>query len=114
MRSGKKIPQNCLYFSCWSKKGYSIFAGLGREIRISRLATSMYENVLLKSALHGLIINTDSTSEVIPLLVQIVASRKFDGKNKGEVCANYSSIKKYTKRDICRKQYIPFFIHNRE
>ncbi len=109
MRSGKKIPQNCLYFSCWSKKGYSIFAGLGREIRISRLATSMYENVLLKSALHGLIINTDSTSEVIPLLVQIVASRKFDGKNKGEVCANYSSINKIYQKGYMQKAIYPFF-----
>lgn len=112
MSSRKNIHQNCLHFSCWSKKGYSIFAGLGREVRISRLATSMYENVLLKSASHGVIINTDASSEAILLAVWTRECEEFDSRRRGEVCPDDSSINK-PKRDILLAGVYPFFIRNK-
>lgn len=63
MKGKEFINRSCLYFSSWSKKGYSIFIGLGREVHISRLALSMYKNVLLKSVPHGVIVNTDREAE---------------------------------------------------
>ena len=57
------IFNGCLHFSSWSKKGYSVFCSLRREVKISRLATDMYRSVLLKSSRKGLIIvNTDQVN----------------------------------------------------
>lgn len=58
------LHRACLYFSQWSNKGYSIFIGLGREVRIARLALHMYGNVLLKSSTQGIIVNMDKVSDV--------------------------------------------------
>lgn len=78
-----------LFFSGWSKKGYAIFAGLGREVRIARLSVHMYKNILLKAIGNGIIINTDKSAghdsiNVAPVLtirqVTIVALAM------GEVC----------------------------
>lgn len=76
----------CLYFSSWSKKGYSIFCSIGREVRISRLALSMYENILLKSSRNGVIVNTDQTTEQYLVLLELCNMRKTTGQIRGEVC----------------------------
>lgn len=86
MKYREVIHRQCLIFSCWSKKGYSIFAGLGREIRIARLALHMYDSVLLKSASNGVIVNTDCMTDVafrVKLWNNIL---KITGSPKGEVC----------------------------
>lgn len=86
MKYSEVIHRQCLIFSCWSKKGYSIFAGLGREIRIARLALHMYDSVLLKSASNGVIINADhKTDDVVRVKLwdQIL---EMTGSHKGEVC----------------------------
>lgn len=63
MRYKSFIRNCCIFFSGWSKKGYSIFNGLGCEVRISRLAVHMYKNILLKSSSNGVIVNVDCTAE---------------------------------------------------
>lgn len=91
-----------LYFSSWKKKGYSIFAGLGREVRISRLSIHMYGNVLLKSASKGVIINIDKVEDIVlicpavskgNLLDFIVKQRKEAGLS--EIIAMYNIRKGY-------------------
>lgn len=81
-----KLKRCCLYFSNWSKKGYSIFCSIGREVRISRLALSMYENILLKSSGNGVIVNTAHTVELNPELLEFCGIKITSGENKGEVC----------------------------
>lgn len=55
-----------LYFSHWSKKGYSIFVSLGREVKITRLSIHMYATILLKSfGRGGVIVNTAHVSEFV-------------------------------------------------
>lgn len=81
MASGRE----CLHFSCWSKKGYAVFAGLGREVKISRLALHMYGNVLLKAAENGVIVNTDREAEVVPVTASPEYLLESIVENKGEV-----------------------------
>lgn len=80
------LQRCCLYFSSWSKKGYSIFCSIGCEVRISRLALSMYENILLKSSRNGVIVNTDHTVELYAVLLELGQLKKTTGENRGEVC----------------------------
>lgn len=80
------LQRCCLYFSSWSKKGYSIFCSIGREVRISRLALSMYENILLKSSHNGVIVNTAQTVELCPVLLELCGIEKISGEIRGEVC----------------------------
>ena len=79
-----------LHFSHWSKKGYAVFAGLGREVKISRLAIHMYKNVLLKASRHGVIVNLDKT--VILLLVELMKEEMWQKNtvSEGEVCPRVS------------------------
>ena len=80
------LKKCCLYFSCWSKKGYSIFVGLGREVHISRLALHMYKSVLLKSTGNGVIVNTDHAADWEMMLLDPVYMWKIMGISlKGEV-----------------------------
>jgi len=46
-----------LHFSRWNRKGYAIFASLGREVRIGTLAIRMCEMALRKSSRKGVIVN---------------------------------------------------------
>ena len=63
-----------------------MFAGLGREVKISPLAIHMYKNVLLKAIRHGVIVNLDKT--VILLLVELIEEIMWQKNTtlEGEVC----------------------------
>lgn len=80
------LQRCCLYFFSWSQKGYSIFCSIGREVRISRLALSMYENILLKSSHNGVIVNTAHTVELCTALLEICGIERISGEIGGEVC----------------------------
>lgn len=66
----KRIVQfgSKLYFSRWNRKGYAIFASLGREVRIGTLAIHICEMSLQKSSRKGVIVNL---SEVFERLVRL-------------------------------------------
>ncbi|NCE71474.1 hypothetical protein D1136_00930 [Odoribacter sp. Z80] len=86
MKEHSYLSHHYLYFSRWTRKGYSIFAGLGREVRIARLTVGMYRKVLLKSASHGVVINTDKISEAEMQIRQNDLFQKMAVNLKGEVC----------------------------
>ena len=101
---------DCLYFSHWSNKGYSIFIGLGREVRIAHLSVDMYESVLLKSAPKGVIVNTDGTAEMVEPVVFPEDIRPIRMNHKGEVCPDESDNSSETRKGyIATEQYIPFY-----
>lgn len=79
------IRQCCIYFSGWSKKGYSIFSGLKYEVRISHLALHMYNNILLKSSSNGVIVNMDATAEEGTEAVELCHIPVNAGRIRGEV-----------------------------
>ncbi len=80
------LRKHYLHFSCWSKKGYAVFAGLGREVKISRLALHMYKNVLLKAIRNGVIVNLDSVADLVPMVVLTVKECQINDRSKGEMC----------------------------
>lgn len=49
-------PGLMLYFSRWNRKGYAIFASLGQNVRIGRLAIHICEMSLRKSSRKGVIV----------------------------------------------------------
>ena len=69
MRSGLM-----LCFSRWNRKGYAIFASLGRNVRIGRLAIHICEMSLQKSSRKGVIV---MLAEVFERL-----ERSFEGDRK--------------------------------
>ena len=58
MRSGLM-----LCFSRWNRKGYAIFASLGRNVRIGRLAIHICEMSLRKSSRKGVIVELTEVFE---------------------------------------------------
>ena len=86
MKEHSYLSHHYLYFSRWTRKGYSIFAGLGREVRIARLTVGMYRKVLLKSASHGVVINTVMISDGDMQIRQNDLFQKMAVNLKGEVC----------------------------
>lgn len=56
MKASSYILKQVLHFSRWCRKGYAVFAALGREVRISVLAISICVRSMLKSAKNGLIV----------------------------------------------------------
>lgn len=90
MKYTEIMRRHFLYFSSWKKKGYSIFAGLGREVRISRLSVPMYRNVLLKSASNGVIVNMDNVKEVLSVCPALSKENllSFIVRQMGKVCLN--------------------------
>lgn len=87
MQEKLRIGYNYIYFSRWSKKGYAVFASLGKEVKISRLALHMYGNVLLKSSANGVIVNIDREADYYPKWRESGAERKlFTENSKGELC----------------------------
>lgn len=110
MKYKEFITHACLYFSHWSNKGYSIFIGLGREVRIARLSVDMYGSVLLKSAPKGVIVNTDGTAEVVEPVVLPENIRYIQVIYKGEVCPDESDKSSEIRKGyIAALQYIPFY-----
>lgn len=104
------LNRHCLYFSHWSKKGYSIFAGLGCEVRISQLAIHMYENVLLKAASNGVIINEDQKAEITTKLMYLQQSLLLN-LWMGRVCPDgFNDVFQDKKGYIAEEGYIPFLI----
>lgn len=60
-----------LCFSRWNRKGYAIFASLGREVHIGRLAIQICEMSLRKASRKGVIVEL---AEVFESMV-----REFEG-----------------------------------
>jgi len=96
MKFNGTVGRILLYFSCWSKKGYSVFVSLGREVKIARLSLHMYAPVLLKSSAKGLIVNTDRVSTVVLSLLKKEVKAVLSGRAEGEVYP--SVIRLYGKR----------------
>lgn len=86
MRGQVLTLHRCIYFSAWSQKGYAIFAGFGKEVRISPLSLYMFGMVLLKSALKGIIVNTDKVAEMVGLSLLKEEMEACMWRSKGEVC----------------------------
>lgn len=62
-----------LRFSRWNRKGFAIFASLGREVRIGTLAIHICEMSLRKSSRKGVIVNL---SEVFERLMRVFEERE--------------------------------------
>ena len=61
-------PGMMLCFSRWNRKGYAIFASLGQEVRIGRLAIHICEMSLQKSSRKGVVVDL---SEIFERLVRL-------------------------------------------
>lgn len=83
----------CLYFSAWSRKGYAVFAGLGKEVRISPLALHICGAALLKSALKGVIVNRDNESEMAVAVACKEVAAGCVQRKVGEVCPAINKIR---------------------
>lgn len=103
-----------VFFSRWSRKGYALFAAMGKQIRISRLAIHMCKSVLLTSAHHGVIINFSKVAEFLYNL-DFAYSGYDPGTIKISRCSeeeSESNIKYFHQRGIWSvyRGNIPFFI----
>lgn len=92
MKYNEVIGRIFLYFSAWSKKGYSIFVSLGREVKIARLSLHMYSSVLLKASAKGVIINTDHISKVVLPTLKKEIKEALIGRAEGEMYPNMNNL----------------------
>ena len=102
-----------VYFSCWSRKGFAVFAALGKNICISVLALHMYGSVLLKAARRGIMVNRDTCAEAeenCPVWKEI--RERCNLAFAGEVCPDENKNdreKKYKLVDMTVKHCISLF-----
>lgn len=113
MRFGTITKQKYLYFSSWSKKGYSIFISLGREVRISRLSLHMYGSVLLKSSAKGLIVSTAEISDYVELPLETESGKRVIRNAEGEICPDNNKIQDLSERIYCLQAVYPLFIERK-
>lgn len=59
MNNRVQQKRNLIYFGCWSRKSFALFAAIGKEVKIAALAIGMCQCAFLKSALNGSIVNHD-------------------------------------------------------
>lgn len=109
MRFGTITKQKYLYFSSWSKKGYSIFISLGREVRISRLSLHMYGSVLLKSSAKGLIVSTAEISDYVELPLETESGKRVIRNAEGEICPDNNKIQDLSERIYCLQAVYPLY-----
>ena len=57
MKKSFRYRNALLYFSRWSRKGYAVFAALGKRVAISTVRICVSESALLKSARKGVIVS---------------------------------------------------------
>ena len=99
-------PGMMLCFSRWNRKGYAIFASLGQEVRIGKLAIHICEMALQKSSRKGVVVNL---SEIFERLVRLFEEHEEKMKRACGLflfarvtpvgVGNYS--KRYRERYIC-------------
>lgn len=88
MKINTCISEVVLYFSHWSRKGYAVFAALGRQIQIAGLALHICLCAMLKSARKGLIVTEvlaweENEGEIVE---ELRWQMKGDCLHEGEVC----------------------------
>ena len=80
-----------LRFSRWNRKGYAIFASLGREVCIGRLAIHICEMALRKSSRKGVIVKTfEEYAEKVTRACCPVVPARVDAINTGSY-GNYDT-----------------------
>lgn len=88
MKEHRKHIVPKLYFSRWSRKGYAVFAALGKNVCISPVGRSVCECALLKSAGKGVIADEAGCAEPAAEEKENTERRgKYSGiATRGEVC----------------------------
>lgn len=80
-----------IYFSRWSRKGYAVFAALGKEVAFAAVPIHVCEQALLKSAKKGVVVReTDYAKECI-LREEAMCQTVGTGYRTGAVCADADS-----------------------
>ncbi len=79
-----------IYFSRWSRKGYAVFAVLGKEVAVTTFSISICEKALLKSAKKGVVVReTDDTEACVLRKEAMLLTVKTGFRvQAGEVCAD--------------------------
>lgn len=57
------IFSHTVYFSRWNRKGYAIFASLGKTVKIAALSIAICEKALEKSSKKGIVVTATKTSD---------------------------------------------------
>lgn len=82
-----------IYFSRWSRKGYAVFAALGKNVVVSSVPLGICESALLKSARKGLIVNEAGAAENFPSEdFEVQKERSGFPFGRGKVCVDEKSL----------------------
>lgn len=84
-----------IYFSRWSRKGYAVFAALGKEVAVATVPINVCEQALLKSAKKGVVVQeTDYTKECVLREEAMYRTVKAGFRMQtGELCADANGEK---------------------
>lgn len=79
-----------IYFSRWSRKGYAVFAVLGKEVAVTTFSISICEKALLKSAKKGVVVRETEDTKACVLRNETMQQTVKTGfrVQAGEVCAD--------------------------
>lgn len=105
MKRNFRHRNSLLYFSRWSRKGYAVFAALGKNVAISAVPIDVCESALLKSGRKGLIVSEAGCAQEEQAAEDDGLRKEKEGLpvSMGKVCADenggnlnkYNNIRRY-------------------
>ncbi len=97
-----------IYFSQWSRKGYAVFAALGKEVAFATVSINICERALLKSAKKGVVIEEMDDAKECVLREKAMRSTTETGyrRQAGEVCADANGMEDKIECTMIRR-YVP-------
>ncbi len=83
-----------IYFSHWSRKGYAVFAAMGKEVAVATVPINVCEKALLKSAKKGVVVQEMDYAEENVAREETVCPMAGMGcrMQVGEVCTDANGI----------------------
>lgn len=111
MKIHSRLLSKVIYFSCWCRKGYAIFAAIGRQVLISAVSLGICRCALLKTARKGNLITSETCwkTEMAPEVELKAYLQMKDMLLPMElVCPGENMSIEYRTR-VCRKSTYPRF-----
>lgn len=113
METNTQHKIDLVYFSRWSRKGYAVFAALGKSVAISTVPFSICNSALLKSARKGVIVS--DAGSVKENFIQIETDKAENVEIypvcRGKVCTDENETvgNKYNSKGVYHVNVYPFF-----
>lgn len=118
MKTHPRLLPKVIYFSCWCRKGYAIFAAIGRQVLIAAVSLRICRSALLKTARKGAIIISETCWDMempadveletflkmrnmLPAMESVCPDKSISSEYRTRVCPNFRHTLVLVYKGIC-------------